>query len=75
MKRSQRQHPDVLHYRGVDYQLPVELDIGQSFFLPTLRPKGVFTLVEKHYRGRAYRLTWEERIERALLGIRVWRVL
>lgn len=74
MKRVRRP-PDVLHYNGVDYQLPVELKVGNSFFVPTLRPRGVYGLVEQHYRHFRYKLTWEERIERGLLGIRVWRVL
>jgi hypothetical protein len=74
MKRPNKP-PDVFHYNGVKYQLPEELKVNESFFVPTLRPKGVYTRIVRHYRGCGYKLVWVERIERGLLGIRVWRVV
>lgn len=59
----------------VRYNVPVELERNTSFFVPTLRPKGMFRAVRKHYQKYKYELVWEERIEEGVLGIRVWRVV
>lgn len=60
---------------GVTYALPAELGIGHSFFVPSLKHKDTFEEVQRCYVIAGYTLTWEERTERGLLGIRVWRVL
>lgn len=60
---------------GVEYKVPVMLDRNESFFLPTLRPKGMFNVVNKHYKDYDYELVWEERVEEGVLGIRVWRTV
>ena len=59
---------------GVSYYLPAELGIGHSFFIPSLKHKDTFEEIQRCYKVAGYTLTWEERIENDLLGIRVWRV-
>ncbi len=49
--------------------------VNDSFFLPTLTPKKAFTAVSRYYSKKKYRMTYVERIESGMLGIRVWRVV
>lgn len=67
--------PLLMRHRGVDYKLPRDLRINSSFFIPTLKGRDTFEVVVDHYKPFEYRLTWSERIENGLFGIRVWRVL
>ena len=66
---------DIITVYGVSYRVPIFLAIGDSFFMPCLDRQATMRVVRHHYRKfNKYRLTYEERIERGLLGIRVWRV-
>lgn len=67
--------PEILRFEGVEYQVPQFLGLSHSFFLPTLNPEEAFKVISKHYSGLGYKLTWTDRIEQDLLGIRVWRLL
>lgn len=67
--------PETLKFEGVEYHIPPFLGVNYSFFLPTLNPEAAFKAVNKHYSPQGYKLTWVERIEQNLLGIRVWRLL
>jgi len=64
-----------LVHRGAEYQLPQWLEIGQSFFLPTLKSDELITKVKARYAARGIQVVHEMRIEADHLGIRVWRVL
>lgn len=64
-----------LVHREVEYQLPEWLEIGQSFFLPTLKSDELVTKVRARYAARGIQVVHETRIEADHLGIRVWRVL
>jgi hypothetical protein len=64
-----------LVHRGTEYQLPQWLEIGQSFFLPTLKSDELITKVKARYAARGIQVVHEMRIEADHLGIRVWRVL
>lgn len=63
---------DVL---GATLLIPKVLGIGHSFFVPALKPKVTFGLISNSYSAQNYKLTYEERIEIGVLGIRIWRVL
>ena len=66
---------DIVEVYGVHYRLPIHMAIGDSFFMPCLDRQATMKVIRSHYRRfNKYRLTYEERIERGLLGIRVWRV-
>lgn len=67
--------PEILKFEGIEYRVPQFLGLNHSFFLPTLDPEAAFKVVAKHYLELGYKLTWTDRIEQNLLGIRVWRVL
>lgn len=56
------------------YYIPWELGIGHSVFIPSIKHKDTFGEVQRCYASEKYKLTWEERIESGVLGIRVWRV-
>lgn len=60
--------------RGAFYYLPLELGIGHSIFVPSLKHKDTFEEVHRCYAPEGYKMVWEERIEAGVLGIRVWRV-
>lgn len=60
---------------GVQIAIPPRLEIGHSFFVPALKAQVTFNAIAMGYRPCGYQLTFEERIERGVLGIRVWRVL
>lgn len=64
-----------LVHRGAEYQLPQWLEIGQSFFLPTLKSDELGSRVKARYAARGIQVVHEMRIEADHLGIRVWRVL
>jgi ribosomal protein S12 methylthiotransferase accessory factor YcaO len=64
-----------LVHRGAEYRLPEWLEIGQSFFLPTLKSDELITKVKARYAARGIQVVHEMRIEADHLGIRVWRVL
>jgi len=64
-----------LVHNGAEYRLPEWLAPGQSFFLPTLKPKYLAEEVKARYAQRGMRMVYQERIEADYLGIRVWRVL
>ena len=64
-----------LVHRGAEYQLPQWLEIGQSFFLPTLKSDELGRGVKARYAARGIQVVHETRIEADHLGIRVWRVL
>lgn len=64
-----------LVHNGAEYQLPERLALGQSFFLPTLKPKYLAEKIKARYAQRGMRVVYQERIEADYLGIRVWRVL
>lgn len=64
-----------LVHREAEYQLPEWLEIGQSFFLPTLKSDELITKVKARYAARGIQVVHETRIEADHLGIRVWRVL
>lgn len=55
------------------FKVPRTLDVGHSFFLPSLKHSVTFNAVCLHYRNFSYDLTWAERVESGVLGIRVWR--
>lgn len=68
---------NIVWVHGVAYAVPHYLAIGDSFFVPCLDIPVTYKEIRLHYiRGRPkrYSLTYEERIERGLLGIRIWRV-
>jgi hypothetical protein len=55
------------------YAVPSELHPGDSFFMPCLNPQRTFHAVLMAFRGSGYSFVYEERVERDVLGIRVWR--
>jgi hypothetical protein len=65
---------DTLEINSAKFKVPRTLGIGYSFFLPALKGQAAFLAVRSHYRIFDYQLTWDERIEDEVLGIRVWRV-
>lgn len=73
--RELAEPPALLKFKGADYKLPRDLKINSSFFMPALKPKETYEVVVEYYKPFHYKLTWSERIEGGVLGIRVWRVL
>ena len=65
---------DTLYINSAVFKVPRTLDIGHSFFLPALKHQATFNAVRLHYHNLSYDLTWAERVENGVLGIRVWRV-
>ena len=66
---------DIITIFGVSYRVPILLAIGDSFFIPCLNRQVTMKALRSHYRKyNKYKLTYEERVERGMLGIRVWRV-
>lgn len=64
----------VVSIRGASVKVPLGLGIGHSFFVPSLKPQDTYGRIYEYYLGEGYSLTYEERIEHGVLGIRVWRV-
>ena len=67
--------PDTFRIHGVVYRVPGWLDVGTSFFIPSLDHQYTLTVLRMHYSPLNIRLGWHERIESGVLGIRVWRVV
>lgn len=65
---------EILEINSAVFRVPRTLHVGHSFFLPSLKHQKTFNAVRLHYYNLAYTLTWAERIEGGVLGIRVWRV-
>lgn len=65
---------DVVNIRGACIKIPPALGIGHSFFVPSLKPRETYGYIIQHYYGEEYELTYDERVEHGVLGIRVWRV-
>jgi hypothetical protein len=68
------QIPETLEINGVVYKLPQWLEIGQSVFLPCVDVQGIARHVRRHYAPHGWRLETSQRVERSLLGVRVWRL-
>ena len=68
---------EIVKINGVQYKIPALLAVGDSIFLPCLDRHVTMQKLRNYYGfyGLGYKLTFEERVERGLLGIRVWRVL
>lgn len=65
---------DRLEINYAVFRVPRTLGIGHSFFIPALKGQVTFAAVRDHYKPFRYELTWAERVEQDVLGIRVWRV-
>lgn len=72
--RHPHKRDDVVEIRGARIKVPPGLGLGHSFFIPSLKPKETHAYIVHHYYGEEYTLTYEERVEQGVLGIRVWRV-
>jgi hypothetical protein len=64
---------EYLKINGALVAIPPKLEVGHSFFVPSIKHKDTYNAVGITYRKYGYALTWAERIERGVLGIRVWR--
>jgi hypothetical protein len=53
--------------------LPQWLEPGQSFFVPCLEARSMAWVLVHRYSRVGFKLTWAERIEDGMLGIRIWR--
>lgn len=66
---------NVVRIKGAHFTVPDKLDIGDSFFVPALNPTLTMVHIDTHYRKRRlYKLTSSQRVEKGILGIRVWRI-
>lgn len=72
-RRLPHELPEVVTIRGVKYRLPQWMEPGQSFFVPCLDARSMGSVMAMRYSRLGWKLTWAERIEQGLLGIRVWR--
>ncbi len=72
-RRLPHELPEVATIRGVRYRLPQWLEPGQSFFVPCLEARSMAWVLVHRYSRVGFKLTWAERIEDGMLGIRVWR--
>lgn len=50
------------------------MDVGSSFFIPTLKPAGMISVVHERARVAKCRIKAYPSTEDGLLGIRVWRI-
>ena len=64
---------EYLEIKGATVAVPSKLGVGHSFFVPSIKHKETYNVILSSYASRGYRLTWAERIECGVLGIRVWR--
>ena len=72
-RRLPHELPEVVTIRGVKYRLPQWMEPGQSFFVPCLDARSMGSVMSGRYSRLGWKLTWAERIEQGLLGVRVWR--
>jgi hypothetical protein len=68
------QIPETLVIDGVVYKLPQWLDVGQSIFIPCVNWQRVSRMVRAHYAPTRWELDVSPRVERSLLGLRLWRL-
>lgn len=64
---------EVIVINGAQYRMPQWLDVGTSIFLPSVNHRMTYAAV-REWAPWGWKLTWRERIEGGLLGIRVWRI-
>ena len=64
---------EVMVLDGVEYKLPQWLDVGASFFVPSLDLKKTVNSVGEHYKHAKFSLHYAQWIEQGLLGVRFWR--
>lgn len=74
MKSKSPNPNDLLVIKGAVFQVPVDLGLHNSFFIPALRPKETANAVTRHYSAYEFKFVWAQRVENGVLGIRLWRV-
>lgn len=65
---------ETIRINGAEFLVPYRLQVGQSFFIPALNYRKTISVVSPFYRRKGYKMTYQERIEVGVLGIRAWRV-
>ena len=75
MGSSRLRPKNIMEVGGVEYSVPLSLDLHSSFFFPTLTPKVASAAIAKHYSKHKYKFIWAEQIQNGVLGIRVWRTI
>lgn len=75
MDWKKRPPPNIVRIKGAYFSVPIDLDIGDSFFVPSLDTSLTIMHIDTHYRKRRlYKLSALQRIEKGMLGVRFWRI-
>jgi hypothetical protein len=62
-------------FGGVDWVFPfMGMDVGDSFFIPTLKPAGATYTIEMAAKSARAHVRVAPSIQDGYLGVRVWRV-
>ena len=58
-----------------EWLFPFEgMDVGESFFIPTLQPANMIYVVDTRAKAAGYRVKCYASSKEGCLGVRVWRV-
>lgn len=64
----------TLRISGALFEVPKEMNIGDSFFVPCMSVQETVAALKRHYAPLEYTLKSRQRVEAGVQGARVWRV-